>query len=187
MKEEKSGTNSKRFGVRTAKECAYLALFVALVIAVQLAFSGVPGVEGVTLLFVVYAFVFGVYRGMLAATIFSLLRQFLFGFSPTVLLLYLIYYNGLAAVFGGLGKVVKKPLRALWWLTILACVCTACFTMLDNVITPLFYGYSWRATQVYFYASLIVMLPQIVCTAVSVGTLFVPLQKVFRVAKRGLL
>ena len=174
------------FAVRSGKECAYLAVFVALVIAGQLAFSAVPGVEIVTVLFVSYAFVFGVRRGMIAATAFALLRQLLFGFSPTVLVLYLVYFNGLTAVFGALGRVVKKPLLALWWIVIVACVCTACFTMMDNLITPIWYGFSERAAKVYFMASLPIMLPQIICTALSVGVIFLPLQRVFLLVRKSL-
>lgn len=176
----------KQIAVRSGKECAYLALFVALVIAAQLVLSAVPGVEVVTVFFVAYSFVFGVRRGTIAATVFSLLRQLVFGFSPTVLILYMIYFNGLAALFAWFGKVVKKPLFSLWWLVIIACVCTACFTLLDGVITPIWYRFSERATKAYFISSLPFMIPQIICSALSVGILFLPLQKAFRVIKKGL-
>ena len=191
MNEEKGGkinTEKKKAKVwaRSAKECAYLAVFVALTIGGQVAFSLVPGVEIVTLLFVCYTFVFGVGRGMLAATAFSLLRQLVFPFSPTTLLLYLVYYNFLSAVFGGLGHIVKRPLVCLWWLTAMACVCTVFFTALDNVITPLWLGFSDRAWRAYAYASLSFMIPQVVCTAVTVGVLFYPLQRVLRQIKKSL-
>ena len=177
---------AKKAAVRSAKECAYLAVFVALLIAGQLLFSMIPGVEVVTVLFVAYSFVFGVRRGVLAATAFAVLRQLVFGASPTVLILYLIYFNALAAAFGCLGRTVKEPVRALWWLTLLACLCTVSFTMIDNVLTPLWYGYSARVTKMYFTASLPIMFPQVLCTAVSVGVLFLPLQKTFQFAKKGL-
>ena len=176
----------KQIVVRSGKECAYLAVFVALVIVAQLVLSALPGVEVVTVLFVCYAFVFGVRRGLIAATAFSLLRQLVFGFTPTVLILYLVYFNGLVALFGWLGKVVKKPLRALWWIVLVACVCTACFSLLDGIITPIWYSFSKRATQAYFMAALPFMIPQIICTAVSVGVLFFPLQKAFKFVKKGL-
>ena len=191
MNEEKGGkinTEKKKAKVwaRSAKECAYLAVFVALTIGGQVAFSLVPGAEIVTLLFVSYTFVFGVGRGMLAATAFSLLRQLVFPFSPTTLLLYLVYYNFLSAVFGGLGHIVKRPLVCLWWLTAMACVCTVFFTALDNVITPLWLGFSDRAWRAYAYASLSFMIPQVVSTAVTVGVLFYPLQRVLRQIKKSL-
>ena len=71
MKDKIRAKTTKKKGVtHSAKECAYIAVFVALVIAAQLAFSAVPGVEVVTVLFVAYAFTFGVARGMIAATAF---------------------------------------------------------------------------------------------------------------------
>ena len=176
----------KQIAVRSGKECAYLAVFVALVIAAQFVLSAVPGVEVVTVLFVSYTFIFGVRRGLIAATAFSLLRQLVFGFIPTVLILYLVYFNGLAALFGWLGKVVKKPLRALWWLILVACACTICFSLLDGIITPIWYRFSKRATQAYFMAALPFAIPQIICTAISVGVLFFPLQTAFKQIKKGL-
>ena len=67
------------------KDCAYIAVFVALTIAAQLCLSFLPGVEVVTVLFITFSFVFGCRRGVAAATVFSLLRQLIFGFFPTVL------------------------------------------------------------------------------------------------------
>ena len=166
--------------LRSAKECAYLAVFVALVIAVQMVLSAIPGVELVTVMFVAYSFTLGVKRGMCAATAFSLLRQMLFGMYPTVLILYLVYFNFLTACFGGLGKVIKSPLKYMVVIVLIACVCTACFTLLDNVLTPLWLGADKRSTILYFKASLPFMIPQIVCTAVSVATLFYPLHMAFK-------
>ena len=67
-----------------------------------------------------------------------------------------------------------------------AAVCmTALFTLLDDVITPLFYGYGARAALVYFYNSLPVMALQCACALVSVPLLFPPLVKaLFAVWKR---
>ena len=41
---------------------------------------------------------------MITATCFSLLRCLLFGFYPNIIILYLIYYNLFALLFGTLGK-----------------------------------------------------------------------------------
>ena len=185
--DKKQKNTIKKGTVRSAKECAYLAVFVAVVIALQLAFSAVPGIEFVTVLFVSYAFVFGWKRGMAAATVFSLLRQLLFGFFPTVLILYLIYYNFLTLLFGLIGKWMKFTYKFLPLLVVIACVCTLLFTVLDGLITPIWYGYTARATRAYFVAALPFTLPQVVCTAVSVATLFIPLYKVFVLAGKPIL
>lgn len=172
--------NDKNRQKNIGKTCAYIGVFTAVTIAAQLCLSFLPGVEVVTVLFVAFAFAFGWRNGMAAATAFSLLRQLVFGFFPTVLVLYLIYYNLLALAFGVLGRKVALHPKNLAWLTAVACVCTVGFTLLDNIITPLWYGYSGRVLRLYFMASFSVMIPQVVCTAVSVGVLFLPLTSLFR-------
>ncbi len=192
MKDKKQQKSTKKAWVAgTAKECAYLSVFVALLIAVQLVLSLVPGVELVTVLFLSYVFVFGWKRGMAAATVFALLRQMVFGVYPVVLVLYLIYFNLLAVGFGVLGgKIscvkIKKMMRFLPIIVLLACLGTACFNILDNILTPIWFGYSQRAAKAYFYASLPFMFPQIICSAISVATLFLPLITAFGYVKKGL-
>ena len=163
----------------TSKECALLAVFVAAVIAAQVALSFVPGVELVTVLFVSYSFVAGFKRGVAAATAFSLLRQIVFGFYPTVLILYLVYYNLLNFTFGFLGIKIKQAVKYLPLIVIVACIGTVLFTLIDDVLTPLWFGYGARAMKAYFISSLSFMIPQLICTAVSVSVLFLPLIKVF--------
>lgn len=178
--------DKKKYIIRPSKECAYIGIFVALIIALQLALSFVPGVELVTILFICYSFIFGITRGLISATAFSLLRQFVFGFNPTVIILYLIYYNLLCLIFGLLGKTLKIP-KHLYIVVIIAVLLTAIFTLLDDLITPLFYSYSQRATKAYFYASLTFMLPQVICNLIASIILFIPLTKTFTLAKKGLI
>ena len=166
-------------GMRTAKDCALLSVFVAILISAQLVLSAIPGVEVVTVLFVAYAFAVGWQKATFTATAFSLVRQLIFGFFPTVLILYLIYYNFLAVVFGFLGRKIRGMKGSLLVVTAVACVCTVCFTMTDNILTTLWYGYSEKAMKVYFMASMPVMISQVVCTAVSVFCLFLPLFRIF--------
>ncbi len=172
--------------MKTGKEIAYIAVFVAFVIAAQLSLSAIPGVELVTVFFIVFSFSLGGKRGIIAATVFSLLRQLLFGFYPSVLLLYLLYYNLLAILFGWLGNRVKTPKESLWWLTLVSCGCTVCFTLFDCLITPLWYGFSLAATKQYFLLAVPFALLQVACTALTVSVLFLPLYKVFSYSKKGL-
>lgn len=172
--------------VRSAKEIARTAVFVAMVIGAQYALSAVPFVEIVTLLFVCYAYVFGVTRGVVSAVAFALLRQLLFGFYPVVLLLYLTHFSLLSVVFGLLGRYAKcTGWKRLALAVTVAVTCTVCFTLLDNVLTPLYYGYSQRAARMYFRASLPFMVGQSVCVAVSVGAMFVPLTKALFFIKKA--
>ena len=185
MKKTALEQNGNRRGkaVHSAKECTYLAVFVALVIALQTVFSALPGVELVTVMFVAYSFVMGAKRGMLAAIAFSLLRQFIFGIYPKVLVLYLVYFPLLALAFGLLGGRIKHPVKGLVWIVLAACLGTVFFTLFDNILTPLWLGYNARDARLYFTASLPILFPQTACTAVSVATLFLPLHKVFSIIK----
>ncbi len=176
--------NDKKRRKLTARDCALIAAVTALLLASQLALSVLPGVELVTALFLSFVFVFGVWRGILVAIAFSFLRCFVFGFYPTVLFVYLIYYPFLAIVFGSLGKAVKPTLKGLILITGVACLCSVLFSMLDNVITPLWYGYTAEAAKAYFYGSLPFMIPQVVCVGISVSILFFPLYKIFTWTKK---
>ncbi|MDE6597941.1 MAG: hypothetical protein K2K60_04820 [Clostridia bacterium] len=238
--------------ISPSKEAAYIAVACALLIGGQYVFSFVVGVEIVTLILVCFASVFGVKRGVILATAFSILRCVIFGFTPAVLVLYLIYYPALAALFGGLGRfksedfskvkfavavnillisvcvacvlgyaldiikisrLYKVTLQILLWVIFSLCavlliafdflfiaqrkfkkgnaqilrliayaaigaVCTVCFTLLDDVISPLFLGMNRLSALSYFYASFAAMLPQTACTIVCITTLFLPVTKV---------
>lgn len=178
-------TNEKKGGVKSAKEVALSALFLAFLLGGQYAFSVLPAVEIVTVFTVAFAFCLGVSRCMIAVTAFAFLRQILFGFFPSVLILYLIYFNALALVFGSLGK--GGNARKKWWIVVLcAGFCTAGFTLLDDLITPLYYGLEKGAWKSYFIASLPIMLTQTVWTVLAVGYLFLPLEKVFSTAAKKL-
>ncbi len=177
--------NDKKRRIFSARDCAYIAVFVALLIATQFALSFLPGVEFVTVLFISFSFCFGVRRGMVAGVVFSLLRQLVFGFFPTVLIVYLLYFPLLAIVFGFLGKGVRATAKNAVWLSGVAGICTIGFSMLDNLITPLWYGYTMDAMKAYFYGSLPLMIPQTVCAVVTVLVLFSPLAKVFGWANKN--
>ena len=174
---------AKAFWKNSAKECAYIGVFIAAVIATQAALSVAVGIELVTVLFAAYAYTFGVRRGVIAATAFSLLRILIFGFSLPALILYLIYYNVFALAMGMLARVVKNPLKGLFFIVLAVSICTVCFTLLDDIITPLYLSFSAKAWRLYAYASLPVLGVHTACAAHSTAALFVPLYKVFSLAK----
>ncbi len=71
--------------------------------------------------------------------------------------------------------------------TALAAACTVCFTLLDDVITSLYYGLEWGSTafMTYFYGSFLALVPQTLCTIATVALLFLPFTKIFdRIAGR---
>ena len=183
MSEQK---NWKNGAIRSAKEVARTAVFVAMVIGSQYALSVVPFVEVVSLLFICYAYVFGVVRGAVAAVAFALLRQLLFGFYPVVLMVYLIHFSMISVVFGLLPRWCKwTGWKLLLIAALLAAVCTACFTLLDNLLTPWYYGYTPKAAELYFKASIPFLFGQMICVGISVAGLFVPLTKAFCFLKKA--
>ena len=109
------------------------------------------------------------YRARLSAMLWAL-----FGVLAAVLALYLL----LTAVRRGAAGREAAALAAL------AALCTVCFTLLDDVFTPLFYGYTPSAALAYFYTGFFAMVPQTLCAAVSVLCLYPPLVRVMR-ASRG--
>ena len=167
--------NKTKFVVR-------VAMCVALLIAGQLALSSVTGIEIVTVMLLSFCYCYGVRHGIAIATTFSLLRCFVFGFQINVIVLYLVYYNLFAIFFGWLGGhfTGKNALLRTVVIVVAAVVFTALFTLLDDVITPLIFGFNENATKVYFYQSLAAVIPQTVCAAVTVTLLFHPLTRVIK-------
>ena len=167
--------NKTKFVVR-------VAMCVALLIAGQLALSSVTGIEIVTVMLLCFCYCYGVRHGIAIATTFSLLRCFVFGFQINVIVLYLVYYNLFAVFFGWLGArfTGKNTLLKTIVIVAAAVVFTAGFTLLDDVITPIIYGFSENAAKAYFYQSLTAVIPQTVCAAVTVSICFHPLTKVIQ-------
>lgn len=171
--------------MKSAKEITTISLFVALLIGGQFALSGISGIEIVTVLFTSFCFYFGVLRGSVVATAFSLLRCFIFGFFPNIITLYLIYYNLVALIFGLLGNVFlrKVNVKKLIVVTLSAVLCTVFFTALDLLLMMLFYSFSIKATLAYFIAGLPTLIMQVICVTVSIACLFIPLLKVYKTIK----
>lgn len=162
--------------MKTAKEIALISVFTALLIGGQFVLSGISGIEIVTVLLLSFAYYFGIRKSLLVVNAFSLLRCFIFGFFPNVIILYLIYYNLFVLIFGLLGIKFKKKLdiRIHIVLVIVACFMTFMFTGLDNIITPLYYRFSIDAMKAYTLVSLTAVVPQIICTILTV-VIFLPI------------
>ena len=171
--------------MRTAKEITTLGLFVALLIGGQFVLSGISGIEIVTVLITSFCFYFGVLRGSIVATAFSLLRCFIFGFMPNVIFLYLIYYNLVAIIFGFLGKVFNKSVN-LKKLIIIGATCilaTIFFTALDLILMKIFYGFTIKALGVYFISGIPTLIAQVICVTITIILFFVPLLKIYKTIK----
>ncbi len=77
-------------------------------------------------------------------------------------------------------KTGGEKILKLLFITSVAVICTIFFTLLDDVITPLVIGMTYEGALTYFFVSFTAMLPQTVCTLVTVSTLFMPLTAVLR-------
>lgn len=171
--------------MKTAKEITISGLFIALLIGGQFALSGISGIEVVTVLITSFCFYFGILRGVIVATAFSLLRCFLFGFFPNVIVLYLIFYNLIALVFGLIGKAFNKTLnlKKLIIIVLTAVAFTVLFTALDACLTALFLSFTFTALKTYFIAGIPTLITQIICVTATVIALFIPLLKVYKSIK----
>ena len=171
--------------MKSAKEIIIPAVFTAMLISAQFVLSGIAGVELVTVLLLSFVFVFGLKQGVIVANAFIVLRNLIFGFFLNVFILYVIYYNLFVLVIGLISKAVKGEysIKTHIILTVIAVVLTACFTLIDDVITPIMYSYSPKAVKIYFMASLTVMIPQMICSLATVITLFFPLYKALKTVK----
>ena len=169
--------------MNSAKKIILSGVFTALLIGGQLALSGISGIEVVTVLLLAFVYRYGIGQGLLVANAFSLLRCFIFGFMPNVIVLYLIYYNVFIVIFGFIGKVFKHEYSIKKHVIVLfiAVIMTALFTMMDNVLTPLMYGFTVNAAKAYFFASLYTVFPQITCTFVTVLTIFPVLLRILKI------
>ncbi len=167
--------------MKTAKDIALVSVYTALLIGGQFALSGISGVEVVTVLLLAFAYYFGIVRGLFVANAFSLLRCLIFGFFPNVIILYLAYYNLFVLVFGLLGRRFKKAanLKIFVVLTVTAVLMTVFFTALDDVISPVYYGFSAGAAKAYAIASLAAVIPQVICTFITVPLIAPVLLRVF--------
>lgn len=165
-----------------AKKIVLPSVFTALLIGGQFALSGVRGVEVVTVLLLSFAFRYGIKQGLLVANAFSILRCFIFGFFPTVIALYLIYYNLFVIVFGALGYAFKRKygIKAHVCAVVLAALTTFSFTLIDDVLTPLVFGFSLNAAKSYFYASIPTAIAQTVCAVLTTLFLFPVIIKVLK-------
>ena len=159
-----------------------VAMCGALLIGGQLALSSVTGIEVVTVMMLCFCFCFGVGHGVAIATTFSLLRCFVFGFQINVIVLYLIYYNLFAVFFGWLGRRFAGKMSLLKTVIVVASavVFTVCFTLLDDIITPLIFAFHPNVARIYFLQSLYAVIPQSICTVVTVSVIFHPLTKIIK-------
>ena len=73
------------------KEIALIGLLSATITGGKLALSFIPNVEIVTLLFILYANIFGIKRTLLVSFIFTTMEIFIYGMNTWLLAYYLVW------------------------------------------------------------------------------------------------
>lgn len=159
--------------MKQTKDITTIAVYTALLIAAQYALSFAAGVEVVSVMIAVFAAVFGTKKGVILGISFSLVRCLAFGFFPTVIVLYLVYFPLYALV---MSLPAKNNVDRIWVVVPLAAVLTACFTLIDDVLTPLMMSFSKKAATAYFYSSLPTMLTHVVSVTAGTAILYAPLK-----------
>jgi hypothetical protein len=154
----------------TVRDTTLIGMFAALLLGVQFVLSFVPGVELVSATLFIFAVVFGTKRGVITAVTFSVLRCIIYSAIPTVIVLYMIYFPLYAYVASLCGKISGK--RQILFSVIVAMLLTVCFTLLDDVISPLMWGLNSAGWQAYFIKSLPVMCIQPACVGVTVAAFY---------------
>ncbi len=160
--------------IKTSKEIALIGGMSALLLGGQLALSAVAGVEVVTVLTVAFSSVFGIRRGCTLAVVFSLLRCILFGFFPSVVILYLIYWPLLAFItaLSSKGRIWSStPV-----LTAEALVMTLIFPFISVCIDSFMYGVKFIP---YMTMQIPVTVLQLICVAATCLFLLPVLRRLF--------
>lgn len=175
-----------------AKDLALISIYTAMLIGGQLIFSWIAGIEIVTVLLVTFCYSFGVKRSLILVNAFLWLRCIIFGFFPTVVILYIVYYNLFAIVFAIIGKMQKQRITVInvTIVVIFAALMTTLFTLFDDVITPLFYQFNEKAAKAYVISSLVPLGTQVLCSIITVALLFPLLEKLltqtFKIKKESI-
>ena len=153
---------------------ALIGICAALIEAVKLALSGIPNVEGVTLLCALFGYCFGWY-GVLSTVVFVSIEPLIYGYNTWVLSYYL-YWPFVAVVFLLLRKARVKNRFALTGIAVLLTVWFGILTSLVDV--GLFTGFFknfWHRFWIYYWRGIWFYVVQVVCNAVVFPLLFRPL------------
>lgn len=123
------------------KDIALIGVLSATITAGKLVLSFIPNVEIVTLLFMIYATVFGIKRTLLVSIIFTTTEIFIYGFA-TWLLVYYFIWPVLVVLSGILGKKIKNE----YGFATLAGIYGLAFGLFFAVGESLFYGWAYGVT-----------------------------------------
>lgn len=138
-----------KFRYRSTINITTIAVYAALVFAMQVALSFVPNVELVTLLLSFSVMLFPLWMSASVCVVFTMLEALVFGFMPWVIL-YLIIWPLLCVITLLLKKVIEKK-----WLVFVAVntIFGFLFGSVDALIFYIMYGFDGPATLAYWIKS----------------------------------
>lgn len=122
------------------RDLTLIGILSASITGGKLALSFIPNVEIVTLLFIMYAIVFGTKKGIFIAIIFTTTEVFIYGFS-TWLLMYYILWPMLVIVTG----LLKDKIKSEYGYATIAAIFGYTFGIFFAIMESFFYGaaYGW--------------------------------------------
>lgn len=122
------------------RDITLIAILSASITASKLALSFIPNVELVTLLFMIYAVVFGVRKSLFVSIIFTTTEIFIYGFS-TWLLVYFFIWPMLILIT----SLIKNKVTSEYGYAVLAGIFGYIFGIFFAISESFFYGlaYGW--------------------------------------------
>lgn len=122
------------------RDITLIAILSASITASKLALSFIPNVELVTLLFMIYAVVFGVRKSLFVSIIFTTTEIFIYGFS-TWLLVYFFIWPMLILIT----SLIKNKVTSEYGYAVLAGIFGYTFGIFFAISESFFYGlaYGW--------------------------------------------
>lgn len=125
----------------SVKDIVLIAILSATLTAGKLALSFVPNVEIVTLLFIVYASVFGLKKSLIISLIFSTTEILIYGFSTWLLGYYLIW-----PILVILTSILNKFIKSEYGYAILGALFGYLFGFFFAIVESIFYGVTYGFT-----------------------------------------
>lgn len=122
----------------SAHDIVLIPLLSASLTAGKIVLSFIPNVEIVTLLFMVYASVFGFKKTFLVSIIFSTIEIFLYGVQT-----WLIGYYILWPLLIFISTIIHKKTNSEWPFAFLALAFGLCFGLFFAMIESIFYGMNY--------------------------------------------
>jgi len=169
---------------RSALYLASVAMLSAMLTALKLALAGIPNVEVVTLLIIVYGSALGISYALPATLIFCAVETALYGFGSWVLL-YFIYFPLLALISSLLLKGKRLPLAIILGAvgSVLFGVLSACCDTLFCIssLSTAMLGKYWVA---YYIRGIYFDLVHVISSVITIGILYLPLVAALKRAVR---